>query len=822
MASNQMRISGVNSGFDTEAMIQQMLSVYQSKINKQNQKLQTLQWQQEQYRDIISKFSTFKNKYFDILKRDTYLMTPTNFSKFKATTTTKSGKDSGLKVTASNSAVPGSHTIKVDSKATAAVTKGSQVASNFKLDVDKAMKEAPISYDEEGNVIDNGYNFSLDVKVGNVAKTIEFSGSNKDELLESLNSELASAFGKTSSGDAFLSASLNDNGEFQFKTSGNAMATVTERVGSFGLTKPSTRVAVDPAAALTGTSSISVSVPNYYSGKMVTKNIEFSTVSTTYFDARTSNSDIKAVYDSLKKQAFAEKYGVSVSDVTDQMMNSANFIYSSADAAYDFNRETMLNALNDAFATEQGIIFGMSGSSMVAQYTQDGSYAEFSMTSTCDATFGLQKGSSTSYLNENAKLADLGFEMNVTETTTETRLKYDENGELIDKGDGTYETEEVEVVTGLGYSININGKEIKVGKDATVADLIEAVNKSDAGVTMSYNKLEGAFTITANDKGAGGTIDIIDDEFTKSLGLTTEAGATFTAGTNAIITVDGVTVEHNDNVYELDGITFDFSEVDPTSGEEITVTVGKDYDDIKQAVKDFVNDYNKMIDDITAYTKTTRPMDSSTKQRYEPLTDEQKEEMSEKEIEKWEELAKQGLLYNDSTVNSVLNKLRSVLYTTIETEDGSKFGLFNMGIKVASFIDDAEASKLGKLTLDEDALDKAFEQNADAIEKLFTDPNEGVMAKINKTIEDAVKDTVASKGSLVRKAGTSGVSAKDNAIYREMERINKRIETLQARYDKKEEYWWKIFTNLEKMQAQFMSQQSYIEQFTANGGYFSG
>ena len=818
MASSQLRLSGLNTGLDTESIIQQMLYTYQSKIDQQNQKLQKLQWQQEMYRDIITKMNTFKGKYFDILKRDSYLMTPTNFSKFSTNITTKSGKDSGLKVTASSSAAEGTHKIKVDQLATAAVTKGSQVASaNFKLDVDNAMKTAEV--DEDGN-----YNFSLDVKVGNVAKTIEFSGANKDELLESLNSELVSAFGKTSGGDAFLSASLNENGEFAFKTSGNATATVTERVGNFGMTALSKKVAVNPGAALTGTSSISVTIPNYYTGEMITKNVEFSTVSNTYFDARTTDANIKAVYESLKKAAFAEQYGMNVNSVTDAMMNEANFSYTSADAAYDLNRESMLNALNGAFYMEQGISFGMSGSSMVAQYIQDGSYAEFSMTSTCDSTLGIQKGSSTSYIDEKAKLADLGFEMNITETTTETRVVKDENGKLVVDDEGNVVTEEVEVVTGLGYSLTINGKEITVGKDATVADLIEAVNKSGAGVTMSYNKLEGAFTITANDKGTGGNIDISDDDaFAKSLGLTSGAGARYTEGTNAMITVDGVTVEHNDNVYELDGITFDFSEVDPTQGEEITVTLGKDYSDIKQSIKDFVNDYNQMIDDITKYTKTARPTDSKTKSYYEPLTDEAKEEMSEKEIEKWEELAKQGLLYNDSTVNSVLSQLRTTLYSTIELEDGSKFSLVNMGIKVASFFDDAEGSKLGKLTLDEAALDKAFETNAEAIEKLFTDPNNGVMAKVNKVLDNAVKDTVASKGSLVRKAGTSSSSSsKDNLIYREMERIKDRIATLQKRYDKKEEYWWKIFTNLETMQTQFTQQQSYLEQFVANGGYFSG
>ena len=89
MSSDLMRISGVNSGFDTEAMIEQMMSAYQTKIDTQNKKLQKLQWQQEQYRDVTSKLTTFKSKYFDILKRDTYLMSPSSFSKTKSTVKTK-------------------------------------------------------------------------------------------------------------------------------------------------------------------------------------------------------------------------------------------------------------------------------------------------------------------------------------------------------------------------------------------------------------------------------------------------------------------------------------------------------------------------------------------------------------------------------------------------------------------------------------------------------------------------------------------------------------------------------------------------------------
>lgn len=792
MASNQMRLSGINSGFDTEAMIKQMMSAYQTKIDTQTKKLQTLQWKQEQYRDITSKLNTFKNKYFDILKRDTYLMTPTAFTKMKSTITTKSGKESGLKVTTTNDAAVGSHTLKVSQIATAATTKGGQVATeNFKLDVEKAMADAKL--DETTGK----YNFSLDVKVGNVAKTVEFSGSNKDELLASLNTELEDAFGTTSSGSAFISAELK-NGEFAFKTSGNATATVTERTGNFGMGKPATRVAIDPAAALTGTSSISVTVPNFYSGEEVTKNIEFATVSNTYFDARDKDENINKAFLDLKKAAFAEKNGVDVDTVTEKMMNEAKFIYSSADAAYDLNKQTMLSALNGAFGMEQGISFKLDGSSMTATYFapgMDNKAVEFTMTSTCDATFGLKKGSATSYLDESTKLSDLGIA---------TTAHFD---------DGDF------------YTMNINGKEIKVGADASIKDLINAVNKSDAGVTMSYSKLEGAFTLTANDKGNGGDIKIADDDaLAQALKLTGSTGASHTAGKNAIINIDGIEVEHNDNVYEIDGMKLDFSDVDPTENDTITVNLAKDTDSVVDTIKSFVEDYNKMIDEIAEYTYTSRPTDSK-KNFYDPLTDEEKEDMSEDQIKKWEEAAKKGLLYHDSTVMTVMSKIRSALTSYVTLDDGSKFGLASMGIKTASYLNSSLTDvKLGKLEIDEDKLRKALEERPEAVEKLFTDPNEGVMAKTKTAIENAVREsaTPEKSGTLIRKAGTEkGTTAKTNAIYKEMERINKRIEKLQTTYDKKEDYWWKVFTNLEKMQAQFSSQQSYLSQFTANGGYMS-
>ena len=130
-------------------------------------------------------------------------------------------------------------------------------------------------------------------------------------------------------------------------------------------------------------------------------------------------------------------------------------------------------------------------------------------------------------------------------------------------------------------------------------------------------------------------------------------------------------------------------------------------------------------------------------------------EMSEDEITKWEEKAKRGVLYNDSTVSTVMSQMRSALYTSVTLDDGSKFGIYNLGIKTSS-----EWSEHGKLQIDENAFDKAFENNEDAIIKLFTDSDTGMMKKLNSVIDGAVKSSGAAntRGTLVRKAGKADSS----------------------------------------------------------------
>ncbi len=794
MANDIMRLSGINSGYDTESMIEKMMSTYQTKIDNQNKKLQKLQWQQEAYRDIITKLSDFKGKYFDILKRDSYLMSPNSFSKFKSNITNKTnaGKDTGLKVTTSSSAVEGIHKLNVARTATATTRTGSVLGTqNFNIDLEKALNTSEYTTNDDGT---RTYSFALDVKFGDVSKTLEFEANitpnpdgsiseaaldqAKTDIIADLNQQLKDDFGETDkgSGNYFLQAKDNGDGSIGFTVKGNSAVTITEKTGNFGLARPSTKVAIAPQSAVTGQNSITVDVGGD------AREIKFNAVSETYYDSRNEpgNESILAEYNQLKTMAYIKEKGAIP---TDEQLEK--YTYTSIQAAKDKNTEAIQQAMNREFKGE-GITFTIDKSYVTAK-DSSGEAVRFSLTATGGGTFGIEKGGVSNKFTDKTELYNLGLEPN-------------EDGK---------------------YSMKINGKEISIDKNATIADLVSAVNKSDAGVTMSYSKLENKFIIEANDMGNGGDVDIDEnDEFAKALGLTTNAGAVYELGENAKFTIDGVEIYHNGSSYTMDGITFDFTDVELNT--DITVSITKDNEGIKQAIKDFVKDYNQLIDDVYGHIGTAPKRDAKNN-TYDPLTDAQKEEMTEKEIEKWEEAAKTGVIYNDSTVSGIMSNIRMALYNSVTLDNGSRFGLYNMGISVVTSMTDSEGARHGKLEIDEEAFDKAFEENPEAISKLFTDPESGIMKKVSETIDGAISTTRLTgntvKGTLIRKAGLqSGSTAKNNAIYRQMEQINKRIGQLQDRYDSKEEYWWSVFTNLEKMMSDMNSQSSYMANFLGSSG----
>ncbi|MGN1105859.1 MAG: flagellar filament capping protein FliD, partial [Huintestinicola sp.] len=206
-------------------------------------------------------------------------------------------------------------------------------------------------------------------------------------------------------------------------------------------------------------------------------------------------------------------------------------------------------------------------------------------------------------------------------------------------------------VNGTAHTITGTGDDGKV----TINDLVST------GYFV-YDEDNGVLAVTGNNnlnfEGESG--EAIKKLFgTTALSGVNNEGNMLLRGSNAQMTINGITLESTSNSFNVQGCTFsitdvkEFTEDDIANGdaEEITVNVSKDTSRIKDTVVQFVEAYNQLLDKVNEQLNTARP--KSKGEYYDPLTDEQKDEMDSDEIEKWEEQAKQGLLYHDSTLSKV-------------------------------------------------------------------------------------------------------------------------------------------------------------------------
>ena len=178
--------------------------------------------------------------------------------------------------------------------------------------------------------------------------------------------------------------------------------------------------------------------------------------------------------------------------------------------------------------------------------------------------------------------------------------------------------------------------------------------------------------------------------------------------------------------------------------------------------------------------------------------------MSDKEVELWEEKAKQGLVRRDDTIDNFLSQMRIALYTKPE---GSKYALFDIGIETKQYKDK------GKLQLDEAALRNAIAADPDAVRNLFTDATEGLAKKLMDAMDGAAKESSGTPGTLVQLAGVQGGALeKSNSLYEKLTSIESRIKDLKTKYEAERTRYWNQFTAMERILSNYNSQSMMISQ----------
>ncbi len=347
-----------------------------------------------------------------------------------------------------------------------------------------------------------------------------------------------------------------------------------------------------------------------------------------------------------------------------------------------------------------------------------------------------------------------------------------------------------------------DNKEIKITKEDTIGTLINKVNSSGAGVELGFNELTKRFTLKSLESGNNSNIDIQDTAtkriFNTYFGVNLDkkgSNAVYVKGQDAEVIVDGIKATSSSNDVNMNGISFT---INSTGNVNISSTI--DVDATFNKIKDFVDDYNKLIGTFNKAVTESRPK-SDSYSYYEPMTDDEKKGLSEDEIKKYEEQAKKGFLYRSEHLDKFLGSMRENVYKSVDI-GGKSISLYEIGITTSS-----DYTSGGKLEIDEQKLKKALSERSGDIKKLFTDSKNGIAAKMNKDIDDAI----GTKGYLTQKAGIQGtISDKNNDLTKEIEEISKRLAEERQRLYDKENYYFSLFAKMEQAMNQQNSQMGIL------------
>jgi flagellar hook-associated protein 2 len=350
---------------------------------------------------------------------------------------------------------------------------------------------------------------------------------------------------------------------------------------------------------------------------------------------------------------------------------------------------------------------------------------------------------------------------------------------------GTYSSPQ-ELVQEINKQISTNGK-LATNISAIVDEFGKIKLTSSATGSQSSLSISGTGTTAIGMAGP-----------TSSTGA---IGTLVANGKNADIIFNGEQINTlSSNNVTLLGI--DFTLKSPTvdaSGNPITssVTVSQNIDTTVNNIKDFVDKYNDLLDRMTKSTSEAIYKD------FLPLLDEQRSEMTEKQIELWEGKAKSGLLRGDSIMSNLINKMRNEM-SSIVSNGSSYNSLASIGISSRNYQDK------GKLYIDETKLKEALEKDPDAIQKLFSqngDTSKGTNGLINR-LSDVMNEGIK---NLTTKAGSSGNSQFDQSVIGKLlSRMQSDITRQNDRLAKKEDQYYRQFAAMEAAVEKFNQQGSWL------------
>lgn len=668
------RVTGLISGLDTETIIQQLVSGHKTKVETAEKEKTKLKWKQEAWASLNTKLMNFYkgalNKFQSV---GTY-----KAKKVEATNNSK------IKVTSSNNAVTGVHTLSVKQVASAAYLTGKDLRGQaFNTTSYKAAEDASVLAsdlkDSKGNAIDlAGKSFDISY--------VKTNDDGSEETITKTITAQVGADGTLQSMIDNMNQSLQDEG-INMEVSYNATKGALEFVNNTAEPEK------DENDVITG----------YKNG------IDYT---------------LKATDSASAKALGISEKGVKVSQQT-------------SDAGD--NILTMNNAFN--------------------------------VTTVSDTAAAVTGGT---------KLTDMGIANGTT-----FNLK-------VGKGADAKE-----------YSLTID-------QTTTLSGLASQFSKM--GVKASYDEKQGRFFITSTESGEKFDFELTADnpDALSKLGLDS-ASATKVDAADAIVEYNGATFQQSSNMFSLNGLNFTVNDVTVTKDdagniikdEPIKLTVSTDTDSIYNAVKDFIKEYNSLIDEMNTLLHADRA------KGYDPLTSEEKSALSDDEVKEWEKKIKDSLLRQDSKMSSVLTNMRATLNKSINYTNSEgvtkRYSLATFGITTGKW------NEYGKLHIAGDSDDAEYADKDDRLRAAIENDPDALIATLSglgkelySNMQKAMKSTTSS---------SPFTFYDDITMKNQLSDYDEKISKLQEKMNKAEDRYYKQFAKMETAMAKVQASSSSLSGF---------
>jgi len=379
----------------------------------------------------------------------------------------------------------------------------------------------------------------------------------------------------------------------------------------------------------------------------------------------------------------------------------------------------------------------------------------------------------------------------------ETTVQVDGEDVVLQKREGS------DVITNNGKAvqlegettISINGKDIVINSNDTIATMINKVNNSGAGVTMSYNRLTDRFALETTGTGHKVEDDLkVSQDVGNLLELLSGTGAIESDGAKARAFINGDWIERDTNSFEYRGVRITLNATTAAGDEDTVVNFSRDAQPAIDRIKEFIDSYNSIIRRLEGLLTERK---GRNEVGYKPLTDEEKQGMTDKQIDEWEAIARKGLLRNDQGIQNLVTNLRRTFFDQIE---GAGLSPSQIGLTTGSYYDGTG----GQIMINEERLREALESDPDKVADVFiridnssgSPRGVGLLHKIDGLMRDYVNTTQ---------------STSIKGLEESLKRTNEQIQRMQERMFAEEDRLYKVFASME----------SAMQKLNQQGGWFN-